>query len=116
MATKKTTTAAKSPQNQNLLALTTYVFGFITGIIFLLLEKKNTFIRFHAAQSVITFGGGFVLGIIFQYLPFGRLLNTVLNLLEFILWIVLMVKAYKGIKFKLPYIGDLAEDLLKKIG
>ncbi len=44
-------------------ALLCYILGFITGIIFYVIEKDNKFVRFHAMQSIITFGGFFVIGI-----------------------------------------------------
>lgn len=112
-----TETKQEAVQNQNLLAALTYLLGFITGIIFLLLEKKNKFIRFHAMQSTITFGGIFVINIILGFIPIlGWIVGILLSLVSFILWIVLMVKAYQGEHFKLPYIGDLAEQQLKKVG
>jgi len=99
---------------ENIAGALCYVLGFITGIIFLLLEKENRFVRFHAMQSIITFGGLFVLSFVLGFFPFFgwmiRLtLTPLVNLLGFILWIVLMVKAYQGEMYKLPYIGDLAE-------
>ncbi|MDP3142898.1 MAG: hypothetical protein Q8N14_02985, partial [Candidatus Omnitrophota bacterium] len=44
--------------------LLSYLLGFITGVIFLLIEKENKFVRFHALQSIIVFGFLFVLGLI----------------------------------------------------
>lgn len=105
-----------SKQNQNLLAALTYLGGFITGIIFLLVEKKNKFIRFHAMQSTITFGGIFILHIIGTFIPLlGWVLGALLSIVSLILWIILMIKAYQGEMYKLPYIGDLAEKQLQKM-
>lgn len=104
-------------KNQNLKATLAYSVCFISGVFFLTVEKKNTFIRFHAMQSVVLFGGGLILTLLFLYIPIiGRPLRAILNSTNLILWILLMVQASRGIKYKLPYIGDLAEDLLKKIG
>jgi uncharacterized membrane protein len=97
--------------DQNLAGLLCYVLGFVSGIIFLALEKDNKFIKFHAMQSTIIFGGLFVLGL----LPFGFFLNFFLGPIAFILWIILMVKAHKGEMFKLPIIGDLAEKQVNKM-
>lgn len=106
--------AENKSSNQNMLAALTYLLGFITGIVFLLIEKKNKFIRFHAMQSVILFGGLFVVNIAIMYLgSIGDLLAPILSLASFILWIVLMVKAYQGQMFKLPYIGEVAENQTK---
>ena len=100
----------------NIAGLLCYIVGWITGLIFFLLEKENKFVRFHAMQSIITFGAFSVLSIIlsiFSWIPYiGWLfwvLNIIIGILAFVLWIVLMVKAYKGEKYKLPVAGDMAE-------
>ena len=94
----------------NLAALLSYLLGFISGIVFYVLEKENKFVRFHAMQSIIVFGFLFVLGMFLAFLPIiGWVLGYVLWVIEFILWIILMVKAYNGEMFKLPVVGDLAE-------
>lgn len=94
----------------NVAALLSYLLGFITGIIFLLIEKENKFVRFHAMQSIIVFGFLFVLGAILPFLPiFGWLMMPVLWVVDVVLWIILMVKAYQGEHFKLPVAGDMAE-------
>ena len=96
----------------NLNALLCYAVGWITGLIFLLIEKEDQFIRFHAAQSLVLFGGL----MLFTFIPvLGQLLGLILWPLSMILWIVLMIKAYQGEKFKLPVIGDFAEQVMEKI-
>ncbi len=95
---------------QNLEALLCYVLGWVTGIIFLLLEKDNKFIRFHAVQSIIVFGAYTVIAIILGFIPIvGWIINLLLGIAAFILWIVLMVKAYNGQMYKLPVAGDIAD-------
>jgi uncharacterized membrane protein len=84
---------------QNLEGLLCYVLGWITGIIFLVLEKENRFVRFHAVQSIFVFGAITVLEIIFR----------ILGAVAFILWIILMFKAYQGEMYKLPIAGNIAE-------
>lgn len=96
--------------NQNVAGLLCYLIGWVTGLIFFLIEKENKFVRFHAMQSMITFGGLTVLFMVIGYVPFiGWMLLPFLGLLQLVLWILLMVKAYQGEQFKLPVIGDLAE-------
>ena len=86
----------------NVAALLSYLVGFITGIIFYIIEKENKFVRFHAMQSIITFGFFFVLGLILGVIPvIGWVLMPILLITEVILWIVLMIKAYRGENFKL---------------
>ena len=103
----------------NIAGLLCYVLGWITGIIFFLLEKENKFVRFHAMQSIITFGAFTLLSIIlsiFMWIPYIGLLFLVISILSgilaFVLWIVLMVKAYQGEKYKLPVAGEMAEKYL----
>jgi uncharacterized membrane protein len=94
----------------NLAALLSYLLGVITGIVFFIIEKENKFVRFHAMQSILTFGSLFVLQIILMFIPVvGWFLIPFISIASFILWIVLMVKAYQGELFKLPVVGDMAE-------
>jgi uncharacterized membrane protein len=96
--------------NANVEALLSYLLGFITGIIFYLIEKENKFVRFHAMQSMVTFGAFFVLFFILMFIPIlGWMLAGLLQILSLVIWIVLMVKAFQGEYFKLPVIGNLAE-------
>jgi len=104
--------------NENLMAALTYVLGVITGVIFLLVEKKSAFVRFHAMQSTIFFGGVLILNIALNYIyipVLGGLASMIIGLVSFIAWVVLIIKALQGEKYKLPYVGDLAEEQLKKI-
>ena len=98
---------------QNLEGLLCYVLGWVTGIIFFIMEKDNKFIRFHAMQSIIVFGAIFVVDIILSilrvFVPFIWILTVLLGIITFILWIVLMMKAYQGQMYKLPIAGDIAE-------
>ncbi len=95
---------------QNVAGLLCYVLGWITGLIFFLLEKDNKFVRFHAMQSILVFGGLTIIGIILGWIPIlGWILGALLSLLGLVLWILLMVKAYQNVMYKLPWVGDLAE-------
>jgi len=108
---------AENKGNENLMGALTYLLGFVTGIIFLLLEKESKFVRFHAMQSTILFGGLFVVNVALGFIPLlGWLVGLLLSLLGFILWIVLMWKAFQGELYKVPYVGDLAEKQLAKMG
>jgi len=109
----KGTTTGMEP---NVAGLLCYILGWVTGLIFLLLEKENQFVRFHAMQSIVTFAAFnavlIVLSIL-EWLPLIGVLFLVLNvlagILAFILWVVLMVKAYQGERYKLLWAGDFAE-------
>jgi len=116
--------AAQSGLSENTAALLSYVLFWVTGLIFLLIDKRP-FVRFHAAQSLVTFGGlhivqkvlVVVFGVGWWYyggwanLGFGAFLIWVLGLLSIVLWIVCMVKAYQGVRLKLPIAGDIAEGI-----
>jgi uncharacterized membrane protein len=106
----------------NVAALVSYVLGWITGLIFFLIEKDNKFVRFHALQSIIVFGAVSVLAVVISVLfsifmalrlgflyPIFSLLSGLIWLAALILWIILMIKAYQGEHFKLPIAGDIAE-------
>jgi len=102
----------------NVAGLLCYVGFWITGIIFLVIEKKSPIVRFHAAQSLLTFGFisilSAVLGSIFWHVWFlGGFLKFIIGIGAFILWIVLMVKAYQGEMYKLPIAGDIAAGIAK---
>lgn len=114
---KKSSTGLES----NIGALLSYVLGWITGLIFFLIEEKDEFVRFHAMQSIIFFGAVTAAMIVFGILervPFIGLLFVVLTalmgLFAFVMWIILMVKAYQGERYKLPVAGDLAQKYYPK--
>ncbi len=91
---------------ENVAGLLCYVLGWISGLVFLLIEKDNKFVRFHSRQSIIVFGILSLASIILSWVPFVGWLIWVLGL---VLWIVLMVKAFQGELYKLPWAGNLAE-------
>jgi len=98
----------------NFAGLLCYVLGWVTGLIFILLEKESNFVRFHAIQSLITFGSLTLIAIVLGFIPIlGWILDILIYLLAFALWIVLMIKAYQGEKYKLPWAGDFAEKQLQ---
>lgn len=114
MATKNTSTSLQSPvttENQNLMGALTYLLWFISGIFFLVVEKNNQFVRFHAAQSTVVFGALFII----SFIPvFGWILSVFLMPFSLILTAFLMWKAYSGEKYRLPLIAGWAEKLLAK--
>ena len=93
--------------DENVAGLLCYLLGFITGIIFLIVEKESRFVKFHAKQSTITFLGIFVILILFGWVPLIGLLIWVFSL---ILWLLLMVKALQGKRYLLPIVGKMAEE------
>ncbi|ACJ16142.1 Hypothetical membrane protein, conserved [Thermococcus onnurineus NA1] len=112
---------------ENVEALLAYVLGWLTGILFLVLEKESDFVRFHAMQSTITFIGLTIIWIVLWILgailsiiagPLG-LLFTLLGMLVWLAWLVFLIlgilKAYQGEYYKFPIFGNLAEKWVGKI-
>jgi uncharacterized membrane protein len=94
----------------NIASLLCYAVGWVTGIIFFILEKENKLVRFHALQSIIVFGVLSIASGLLSWIPiFGGFFGAVIGIIGFVLWIVLMVKAYQGEKYKIPWAGDFAE-------
>ena len=99
----------------NVAGLLCYVVGWITGIVFLVLEKKSTFVKFHAYQSIMTFGVLTVAQLVFRWIPFvGGVLSILIGILMFILWIILIIQAGTGKMWKVPWAGDWAEKQISK--
>lgn len=99
----------------NVAGLLCYVLGWVTGIIFLILEKEDKSVRFHAMQSIVVFGVLSIAHIILDWIPFigWYVFQPILWIIWVIMWIVLMVKAYQGQQWKVPWAGNFAESLLK---
>lgn len=108
--------AQTKSNNENLMGAAAYLLGFVTGIIFLLVEKESRFVRFHAMQSTILFGVIFVANLVLGFIPIlGWLVGLLLTFGSFILWIVCMWKAFQGEMYKVPYVGDMAAKQLAKM-
>jgi len=101
---------------QNLAGLLCYALWWITGVVFLVMEKENRFVRFHAWQSIIVTVVFMIIGIVLNILPFvGFILGPIFWAFTVIIWIILMLKAYQGAMFKLPIAGDIAEKQSKPV-
>ena len=96
----------------NVAAALSYLLGFVSGIIIYLLEKENKFVRFHAMQSIVTFGLLWLVSILVWVLPFvGTMIAPIIYMLEVALWVILIVSAYRGKYLKLPIAADIAEKM-----
>jgi uncharacterized membrane protein len=117
---------SQSGLTENVAGLLCYAVGWITGIIFLLIDKRP-FVRFHAAQSLVTFGAlhllfivaGMFFGVGFFMGGLGGwgLMVTIFFLLRLaclVLWIFLMIKAYQNEKFRLPLVAEIADGIAGK--
>lgn len=106
---------------QNTAALLSYLFTWVTGLIFYLIEKNNKYVRFHAIQSILFGIAMIIVGVVLvilttllRYIPFIGGMTSMLFSFAYwvgsvIILILLMVKAYQGERYKLPFIGDIAE-------
>jgi uncharacterized membrane protein len=111
--------------SENLAGALCYLLWWVTGLVFFLIDKRP-FVRFHAAQSIVVFGGlqvlNFVVGIVFGISVFGGVrsmslgwaLYSLIELVSVVLWLVLMIKAYQGERFRVPIAADIAEQLFGK--
>jgi uncharacterized membrane protein len=94
----------------NVAGLLCYLAFWITGLIFLLIEKESKFVRFHAIQSIAVYVVFWVVYIILWLIPIvGWIINIFVAIAMLVLWIFMMYKAYQGEKYKLPIVGNFAE-------
>ena len=114
---------------ENVAGLLCYVLGWITGLIFLLIDNRP-FVRFHAAQSLVTFGalniisiiltmafiGGGMFGGAFSWSAFSfwAVIRSVVSLVALVAWIVGMIKAYQHERFRFPIAADVADQIVGK--
>ncbi|HUB19317.1 MAG TPA: zinc-ribbon domain-containing protein [Acidobacteriaceae bacterium] len=113
-------TTAGSGLTENVAALLSYVLGWLTGIIFLVIDKRP-FVRFHAAQSIVVFGGLTIIRIILTFFLLGgysfgmfwlwSMISVLVTLAFFIAWILLMVMAYQGKMFEVPIAAGIAKSI-----
>ena len=96
--------------DENIAGLLCYVLGWVSGIVFLILDQENKFVKFHALQSIIIFGVLSVLNSLLGWIPvLGLIVGIISGILAFVLWILLMVKANQGKRYKIKWAGDFAE-------
>ncbi len=99
-------------------AVIAYVGGWVTGIVMFVLEQQDDFIRFHAMQSILTFGGLTVLFTAVSIVPgvniLAIFLSPLVGIASLVVWIMLLIKAGQGERYKLPVVGDLAEQYSKR--
>lgn len=110
----------------NIAAVLAYVLTWLTGLVFFLIEKQSPFVRFHAMQSILLGVGVIALQIALSIISLimGQIigiLGTLVGLLSLVVvlgflvvWILCMVKSYQGQMFKLPIIGDIAQNFASK--
>ncbi|HWY05793.1 MAG TPA: DUF4870 domain-containing protein [Candidatus Acidoferrales bacterium] len=100
---------------ENVAGLLCYVLGWVTGLIFLLIDKRP-WVKFHAAQSIAVFGGLTIIriGLLFMSHFLGWAIFALIGLVSFVLWIFLMIKAYQHETVRIPIAADIADSLAGK--
>ena len=128
------TTKSSTGLDENIAALLSYIFGWVTGLIFFLIEKDSRLVRFHAMQSIL-------LNVLLVFLWFvvwivtvvlwvaaaaiGDVVGAIVSILSTLIFVVFgvaaliavilcLVKAFQGQYFKLPIIGNFAEKFSAK--
>lgn len=115
---------ATSGMDENVAALVSYILGWVTGLIFLLIDKRP-FVKFHAAQSIAfnialfpVWVALWIVEMILAHIPIigflGLFMFPIFGFLIFAVWIFLMYKAYSHEMFKLPIIGNIVEGMVNK--
>ncbi|MBU0591873.1 DUF4870 domain-containing protein [Candidatus Micrarchaeota archaeon] len=122
----KTGSSAGMTDDSKLFGALAYLLTFITGIVMLFVKKEDAYVKFHAMQSILLGVAMIVVNIIMAVVGgvatlipgIGWIVALVVGLVSgvislgfLILWLLLMWKAYKGEKWKLPIIGAQAEKL-----
>ncbi|MCQ1536295.1 hypothetical protein FTO70_11515 [Methanosarcina sp. KYL-1] len=94
---------------ENIVAALSYTVGWVSGFIFLLLERKNKFVRFHAMQSVLIFLPVVLIIFLMGWIPYvGWFFADGAGMGAMLLLVIPMYMAYRGSKFKIPIIGKIA--------
>ena len=115
------TPVAGAMPNENVMGGIAYL-TFIPAIIFLLIEphKYNKFVRFHSWQCIWLCVARLVVGIALFWVPFvgfglGFALRSLVSVAFFVAWLIAIISAFQGKMFKLPVLGELAEQQANKM-
>jgi len=127
-AAAKSEAESSTGLSANVAGLLCYVAGWITGIVFIVLEKKSIFVKFHAWQSIMVFGvltlAHLLLSTMLRaiaittfspgLLIFAGVMSWIIGMLMLVLWIILLIQAGTGKMWKVPWAGDWAEKQISK--
>ena len=95
-------------------AALSYAVGLISGAIVLWAEKSDSYVRFHAWQSVLAFAAAAAISMLLPTVPVvgdWGVIRAAFRVSVIVLYVFLIVKALQGERYKLPLIGDLAATL-----
>ena len=128
------TTKSSTGLDENVAALLSYIFGWLSGLIFFLIEKNSRLVRFHAMQSLLLNVSIFVIAVVLWIVwiimffiggAIGDIVGGLVGIVGTLLWVVFwiailaawilcLVKAFQSQYFKLPIIGNFAEKFSAK--
>jgi len=120
--------------DENIAALLSYIFGWLSGLIFFLIEKDSRLVRFHAMQSLLLNVVAIIIGIAIWVVTvvmwlvstqISGIVSALVSLVATLVWVVFgiailvaavmcLIKAYQSQYFKLPIIGNFAEKFSQK--
>lgn len=101
--------------NEKTKAIVSYIFGFIGGLVILLMKDTERNTRFHAAQSITISILVFIINVAYAFIPFTiPMFSTVLYGAQMVFIILGAVKAYKEEEPELPFIGNIAKSIFSK--
>ncbi len=114
-----------TPLSARIEALLSYGLWWVGGLAFFFVERKNRFVRFHAAQSIIFFGAVSVLLGVLQLISIIPLLgfllsvpisfaSTIITIIAVVTWLFMMVQMYRGKNVRIPIVSGYAESLLDR--
>jgi uncharacterized membrane protein len=116
-----TTERSSTGLDANIAAALSYFFGLLSGAVFFAIETDSRFVKFHAMQSMLASVAAIVIWIVYTVLASILVYIPVLGWLVMLLlwaglalgmlgvWLFSMFKAFQGERFKLPFIGEVAE-------
>jgi len=114
-----TTDKTSNSLDPKVIALLSYMLWLVGGIVFFA-TSKDSFVRYHAMQSILF--NVFILAVYIFLTVFGFMFWFLLPVIAitiwtvlFATWVLLMIKSYQGERFKLPVIGKLAEKFAKQV-
>ncbi|PKM93406.1 MAG: hypothetical protein CVU84_15575 [Firmicutes bacterium HGW-Firmicutes-1] len=100
---------------ENVAALLAIIFSPISSIVILVLEKDSKFVKFHAIQAIALSVVIIVLNIVLGFIPIlGWIVLFFVNLGAFVLWIIVLIKAYQGEWFEIPLVGKFSMEQVNK--
>ncbi|MDX1577034.1 MAG: DUF4870 domain-containing protein [Gemmatimonadota bacterium] len=107
----------------NMAGALAYFLGALSGVLFLVIDKDRSFVRFHAMQSIVLTVAWIAVWVVLSVLsavPFvgwlvGLLLSIAIGIGGFVLWIYLMYRAYSGDEWEVPVVGPYARRFASEV-